>query len=117
MAAARLVLASSFFVRLKMENLNFKDFAARYCETQESTPEKLAEIFKKQIGNFEPTGWFLSECHDMCSSKFGNQVILPYGPNNSYKEIPANGLVKPHAGSGCTYTVVATLSRESFDGR
>ena len=100
-----------------MENLSFKDFAARYCETQESTPEKLAEIFKKQTSKFEPTGWFLSVCQDMGSSRLGNQVILPYGPNNSYKEIPANGLVRPHEGSGCTYTVVAVLSRESFDGR
>jgi hypothetical protein len=117
MVAARQVLASSFFVKWKMEKINFKEFADSYCETQESTTEKLAEILLEQTRKFNPAGWFLSECHDMCSSRLGNKVILPYGPSNTFKEVPDNGLVRPYADRGSTYSIVAVLSRESFDAR
>lgn len=100
-----------------MEKLKFKEFADKYCETQESSPAALEVIFKKQIEQFQPEGWFLGQCNDLWSSRKGNQVILPYGPNNTYKELPANNLFRPHEGHACTYSVVAVLSREDFDAR
>ena len=100
-----------------MKNLSFEEFAAKYCETQQSTPESLAAVLESQVNKFQPTGWFLSQCEDMCSCNFGNQVILPYGPSNTFKEIPANRLVRPHTGSGCTYSVVANLPVGEFNAR
>jgi hypothetical protein len=104
-------------VKRKMENLSFEAFATLYCETQQSTPESLVTVLESQVNKFQPTGWFLSRCEDMCSSKLGNQVILPYGPANTFKEIPASRLVRPHAGSACTYSVVANLSLGEFNAR
>lgn len=71
-----------------MEELTFAEFARRYCERQENTPEVLKEILTTQKERFKPDGWFLAECQMMDSSRLGSLVILPYGPMNTFKEIP-----------------------------
>lgn len=53
----------------------------------------------------------------MCSSRLGNQIILVYGPNNTYKTAPENQLIYPHEGSACAYELVATLAIEDFNAR
>lgn len=73
-----------------MIKMNFKDFANKYCERQEQTPEGLKAILQGQKVNFNPTGWVLLECHMLDSSLIGSLTILPYGPNNSLKEVPTH---------------------------
>jgi hypothetical protein len=70
----------------------FDRFAQRYCETQMQSPEGLREVLKAQVSRFNPTGFMLLECQMMDSSLLGQCVILPYGPNNTYKEVPTHPL-------------------------
>jgi hypothetical protein len=93
-----------------MQKSDFNSFASKYCETQVCTHETLLSRLKLQIKEFKPTGWLLAQCEDMCSSRLGHQVILPYGPNNNYKELPANGLINPYGSA--TFVVKAYLLSE-----
>ena len=68
--------------------LNFADFAAKYCERQEQTPDGLRTILEKQKQTYQPEGWFMLECQMLDSSRLGSLTILPYGPNNTFKVIP-----------------------------
>lgn len=92
----------------KPETLDFAKFAARYCERQASTPEQLREILQGQIKKYQPAGFMLFENQVMDSSEFGRLRILPYGPNNSYKEPPTTPVGFDGLGS-TTSIVVATL--------
>ena len=69
-------------------DLDFEDFAKRYCETQEQTPEGLLAILKSQIRNYDPDGFMLLRCVMLDSSRLGTRTILPYGPRNTYKAPP-----------------------------
>jgi hypothetical protein len=96
---------------MKIETLTFDAFAKRYCDNVNPTenqlqnwnkkwglkpkpealmsPEKLRGVLRLQKDSFHPTGWMLFECHDMSSSHMGELTIVPYGPNNTFKELPA----------------------------
>ena len=65
------------------ETLDFNEFARRYCERQEQTPEGLKAILLAQKQKFNPDGWMLLECVVLDSSKLGQLTILPYGPANT----------------------------------
>ena len=71
-----------------MDKLAFDAFAARYCERQVQTPEGLREVLSRQAEEFQPDGWFLAECVMLDSSYRGSLVIFPYGPRNTFKEVP-----------------------------
>lgn len=71
-----------------MEKLDFKEFAKRYCETQDCTPSKLLGILASQKLHYQPRCFILCQCVVLDSSRLGSQVILPVGPNNTLKEIP-----------------------------
>jgi hypothetical protein len=73
---------------LAVPELSMADFAARYCERQESTPERLQETLQAQAAKFRPYGWMLLECVDFSASRLGSYTILPFGPENSYRAIP-----------------------------
>ena len=66
----------------------FTAMAIRYCNRQDSTPAALLAVLKDQRARFNPAGWFLAECQDMSSSHMGALVILPYGPENTFKQVP-----------------------------
>ena len=66
----------------------FEQFAKRYCETQEQTPDGLREVLKQQISRFQPDGFMLLRCEMLDSSLCGQHVILPYGPRNTFKTPP-----------------------------
>lgn len=59
-----------------------------YCETQEAEVMDICGILDKQVELYNPTGFMLLRCVDMSSSRLGSRVILPYGPNNTFKEPP-----------------------------
>lgn len=67
---------------------NWKEFSERYCKTQEQTPEGLAEVMREQIERYNPDGFMPAEARLMDSSYFRSVVILPFGPNNTFKEVP-----------------------------
>ena len=73
-----------------MKKLPFKEFAGLYCETQEQTPEKLRVILTTMAGRYNPTGFMLLRCEMLDSSRLGERVIVPYGPNNEFKEPPTH---------------------------
>lgn len=98
---------------MKPRELTFDEFAARYCETQEQTPEGLREILKLQVQNWHPIGFMLLQCQMLDSSYCGSHVILPYGPNNTYKAIPDHP-VSPRGLASDTSVVVATLPAEAL---
>jgi hypothetical protein len=74
---------------MAVEKLSFDALAGRYCERQASTPADLLGTLKGQQQRYLCDGFFLAECHDMSSSWMGSLVILPYGPNNSFKTVPS----------------------------
>jgi len=70
-----------------MTNFTFDELAAKYCERQEQTPSGLWEALSSQRIKFHPAGWMLLECQMLDSSRLGSLTLLPFGPNNTYKEI------------------------------
>jgi hypothetical protein len=73
-----------------MTKLTWQEFSEKYCDTQEQTPEGLLEILFQQNKSYQPEGFMLLECHDLGSSRLGSKVILPFGPKNTFKEIPSH---------------------------
>lgn len=88
--------------------VSFNQFAAQYCETQECTPEKLREILEAQVANYQPNGFILLECAMMGSTRLGERCILPYGPNNTFKQIPTHP-VSPRGIASDMSVVIAVL--------
>lgn len=99
-----------------METLRFTEFAQRYCERQESTPEELRETLQKQDQRFKPDGFMLLECHQMDSTRCGEYTILPYGPNNTFKDVP-NHPISPRGLASDMSVVVAVLPATAIYGR
>lgn len=71
-----------------VERYSFSQLALRYCERQDSTPQQLLERLSEQRAGMVPDGWFLAEAQLLDSSWMGSLVILPYGPNNTFKAVP-----------------------------
>jgi hypothetical protein len=59
-----------------------------YCSSQEANPFDICEILDRQVELYKPDGFMLLQCVDLSSSRLGSRVILPYGPNNTFKEPP-----------------------------
>ena len=70
------------------KEMTFDEFAAAYCETQKQTPEGLRRVLVGQAKMFKPDGWLLLQCQMLDSSQLGNRTILPFGPENTHKEVP-----------------------------
>lgn len=87
----------------------FEVFAARYCLRQEQTPAGLREVLREKILEYSPEGFFMLECVLLDSSRAGELVILPYGPNNTFKAVPT-GPVSPRGLASDMSVVVATLA-------
>lgn len=73
---------------MTVEQVDFNEFARRYCERQTSTPPELKAVLLRQRELYAPEGWMLLECQQFDSSRFASYTILPYGPNNTFKEVP-----------------------------
>ena len=76
---------------MSVETLTQDAFITKYTERQKSpTADELRDIMKVQKAKYQPTGWVMLECGDLCSSRMGELTILPYGPNNSFKDVPTH---------------------------
>lgn len=96
------------------EVLTFDEFAKRYCARQESTRGELLDTLRAQRQKFNPTGWMLLECQVLDSSRLGSYTILPYGPNNTFKE-PVSRPVSPRGlASDISVVVALLLNTEDF---
>jgi len=93
--------------------LPFAEFAALYCARQNSTPDRLRAILREQAKSYVPDGWMLLECHAFDSSRFGSLTILPYGPRNTYTEVPAH-LISPRGLASDMSVVIALLAHSAF---
>ncbi len=94
------------------ERLPFEQFAARYCELQVQTPEGLREVLLAQKVRYQPHGWVLMECQDLSSSYMGNLVILPFGPNNSLREVPTRPLSPRGLASDMSMAVAVLMASD-----
>jgi hypothetical protein len=95
------------------ETLEFAEFARRYCERHVNSPTRLAETLSQQVGLFHPDGWMLLECQDFSSSRFGHYVILPYGGQATFKEIPDRP-ISPRGLASDMSVVVAVLPADKL---
>ena len=69
-----------------MKIVTMKEFIATYLETQEGTETGLFEILEATQKRFiDVTHFVIYRCADLSSSKMGNRVIMPVGPNNTFK--------------------------------
>lgn len=93
-----------------MTELTFDAFAIRYCERQEQTPAGLLDVLKKQKELYQPIGWFMLEAQLLDSSYMGSLVILPYGPKNTYTEIPTCPVSPRGLASDMSVAVAYTLA-------
>lgn len=96
-----------------IESLGFDEFARRYCERQEQTPDGLRAILTKQKALYSPTGWMLLQCIVLDSSRLGSMVILPYGGSATIKEVPDRPF-SPRGLCSDISEVVATMPAEVF---
>ena len=93
--------------------LTFDEFAALYCKTQQSSKSELRRRLTVQAGQYKPNGWVLLECRVLDSSRLGERVILPYGPENTLTEIPDHP-VSPHGLESDQSVVIGVLTIEEF---
>lgn len=70
------------------KKVTFDQLAELYCESQEQTPEGLAEVLRRQIENFDSEGFMLLRCEVLDSSRLGDRVILGFGGSHTYQNIP-----------------------------
>ena len=93
---------------IEIPHVSFDEFAVRYCERQEQTPDGLKAILLKQIDQFHPDGWMLLECAMLDSSRLGDLTILPFGPRCTHKSVPSHP-ISPRGLASDMSTVVAIL--------
>jgi hypothetical protein len=91
-----------------VKQLCFEEFAHLYCETQVCEPDELRQRLQSQHAEYKCEGWFLSECQMFDSTSFRNRVIVPFGPNNSFKQIP-NHPFSPRGLASDTSVVIAWM--------
>jgi hypothetical protein len=96
-----------------MKTVSYKEFATLYCESQRSTPQDLYATLEGQQRAYSPNGWMLLECVDLASSRLGSRCILPYGPRNTYKDLPS-GPISPRGLASDMSNVIAVLRAEDL---
>lgn len=90
--------------------LSFDDFAKRYFGKYLSAAaiEDLRGTLNEKIATYQCDGFVLLECQVLDSSRLGELTILPYGPNNTFKEPPTHP-VSPRGLASDMAVVVATM--------
>ncbi len=89
--------------------LTRSDLIARYCERQDAAPSEISDQLSRLDHTYEPTGYMLLECAVLDSSRLGEYVILPYGPRNTYKDLPDRP-ISPRGLASDMSTVAAVCS-------
>ncbi len=93
---------------MKVEQMKWKEFAAKYCERQVQTPEGLLKILQAQKKKYDPDGWAMLECQMLDGSRLGELTILVYGPRNTF-HAPPERPVSPRGLASDMAVVVAVL--------
>lgn len=58
-------------------------------------------------------GIFVVQCIDMSSSLYGNNWIIPYGPNNTFKDIPLpDQVILTHGSPSSASKLIGSVSKE-----
>jgi len=96
-----------------VESLTFDQFSERYCATQVQDRNGLLAILVDQKRRFNPDGWMLLQCVMLDSSRLGEHTILPYGPNNTFKE-PPDRPISPRGLASDMSEVVAVLTADNL---
>ena len=97
-----------------VETLTFQQLADKYCERQENTPKGVRQALDIQQREFRPEGWMLLECQVMDSSRLGELVIVPYGPNNTFMSPPSTP-VSPRGLASDISVVVGVMPAAALD--
>ena len=98
-----------------MTTMTFDQLASTYCSRQKCEPYQLRELLIAQRDKFNPDGWMLLECADMCSSHYSGYTILPFGPNNTYKTAQdKNALISPRGLASDASVVVGIMRKEDL---
>lgn len=93
--------------------LTLDELVTAYCERQECEPEELKIRLEQQRNSYQPNGWILLECQVMDSSKLGTLTILPYGRNNTLKEVPEHP-ISPRGLASDTSVVIGVMPASSL---
>lgn len=74
---------------MAVELLNRESLIARYAAGSNVPAESVAERLWQQEMDYQPDGWMLLQCAYLSGAAHAGELsILPYGPKNTYKEIP-----------------------------
>ena len=96
---------------MAFEEITQDKLIRRYCEKQEQTHLGLLQILEAQADKCKPEGFMLLECQMMDGFRFGELVILPFGPNNTFKKPPTHP-ISPRGLASDMSVVVAVSYRD-----
>lgn len=96
------------------EKIGYCELLRRYLVTQEGTDESLKAQLDKVEDLFDPDGLMLVQAQIMGSSWYGQHVILPYGPQCTYKQVPDHPIT-PRGLASDTSVVVAVYEIKKQD--
>ena len=91
-----------------VESLDFRSFARRFSPNGGMPPSELLTTLRKQRKDLNPTGWMLIECHMVDSSRFGDRMVIAYGPTCTIHEVPTHPF-SPRGLASDMSVVVATM--------
>lgn len=97
-----------------MQQFTFEEFHQQYVGGSTVSPEELRSVLVTQNEKFQPEGWMLLECTLFDSSWAGTKTILPYGPNNTFKE-PPDHPISPRGLAADTSVVVGIMPIANFN--
>lgn len=97
----------------EIPQLTYAEFAAKYAETQQCDPDDLRQRLNRQRMDYSPHGFMMLEAQLMDSSYYGQRVILPYGPHNTFKTVPDHP-ISPRGLASDTSVVIAILPIENW---
>lgn len=98
---------------MSVDYLDRDAFIAKYTPNDQSAAAVVRAHLQRQEEKYAPDGWVMLECQMLSTargSRMGEQTIIPFGPNNTWKEIP-KGPVSPRGLASDMAVVVAVCLR------
>lgn len=100
---------------MSVDYLDREAFIERYAPNDPAAAADVREQLQRQEEKYSPTGWVMLECQMLSTARgshMGERTIVPFGPNNTWKEIP-KGPVSPRGLASDMAVVVAVCLVES----
>lgn len=97
-----------------MPKLCFRDLADIYCTRQLQNYYGLQRDLREKVDQYRPDGFMLLECVQFDSNYFGNYTILPYGPRNTYHEVPTRP-ISPRGMASDMSRIIATMDAAELE--